>query len=566
MWELLWTLLQRFSLIATLGFLLMRTKAFRYCIGENGTRREKIVAVLVFGTMGIIGTYSGVGIQGAIANFRAVGPVIGGLLGGPLVGLGAGILAGGHRMLLGGFTGFSCGLATILEAFLAGCFAKKFGFKRIDWKIAFIVGILAETLQMSLILLLARPFSAAWELVKIIAIPMTLTNATGIAIFITIAYNIRLEQERVSALQTKKILEIANRTLPHLKKGLNIESAAQAARIVFEFANVDAVAITDETKILSHVGVESDHHKSGIPVMTAATREALMGKESLVRTKAEIGCNQIGCKLAAGAIVPLRQGERIIGTLKLYRLRGNSISDMDIILARGLSEFFSTQLELSELERRARLVSDAEIRALQAQINPHFLFNALNTINTYCRTDPDLARKLLVKLSDYFRRNLAEADKFITIETEINHIKSYLSIEKARFGEKINVVFKIDELLLNVLIPPLILQPLVENAVRHGLLPKRHGGRINVTVIKEQRDVVFTIRDDGVGMSADRLKSLFDEKNVESENGLGIALSNVNSRLCSLYGKDYALKIESAPKKGTIVTLKVPYVMEVKVS
>lgn len=566
MWELLWTLLQRFSLIATLGFLLMRTKAFRYCIGENGTRREKIVAVLVFGTMGIIGTYSGVGIQGAIANFRAVGPVIGGLLGGPLVGLGAGILAGGHRMLLGGFTGFSCGLATILEAFLAGCFAKKFGFKRIDWKIAFIVGILAETLQMSLILLLARPFSAAWELVKIIAIPMTLTNATGIAIFITIAYNIRLEQERVSALQTKKILEIANRTLPHLKKGLNIESAAQAARIVFEFANVDAVAITDETKILSHVGVESDHHKSGIPVMTAATREALMGKESLVRTKAEIGCNQIGCKLAAGAIVPLRQGERIIGTLKLYRLRENSISDMDIILARGLSEFFSTQLELSELERRARLVSDAEIRALQAQINPHFLFNALNTINTYCRTDPDLARKLLVKLSDYFRRNLAEADKFITIETEINHIKSYLSIEKARFGEKINVVFKIDELLLNVLIPPLILQPLVENAVRHGLLPKRHGGRINVTIIKEQRDVVFTIRDDGVGMSADRLKSLFDEKNVESENGLGIALSNVNSRLCSLYGKDYALKIESAPKKGTIVILKVPYVMEVKVS
>ena len=566
MWELLWTLLQRFSLIATLGFLLMRTKAFRYCIGENGTRREKIVAVLVFGTMGIIGTYSGVGIQGAIANFRAVGPVIGGLLGGPLVGLGAGILAGGHRMLLGGFTGFSCGLATILEAFLAGCFAKKFGFKRIDWKIAFIVGILAETLQMSLILLLARPFSAAWELVKIIAIPMTLTNATGIAIFITIAYNIRLEQERVSALQTKKILEIANRTLPHLKKGLNIESAAQAARIVFEFANVDAVAITDETKILSHVGVESDHHKSGIPVMTAATREALMGKESLVRTKAEIGCNQIGCKLAAGAIVPLRQGERIIGTLKLYRLRENSISDMDIILARGLSEFFSTQLELSELERRARLVSDAEIRALQAQINPHFLFNALNTINTYCRTDPDLARKLLVKLSDYFRRNLAEADKFITIETEINHIKSYLSIEKARFGEKINVVFKIDELLLNVLIPPLILQPLVENAVRHGLLPKRHGGRINVMVIKEQRDVVFTIRDDGVGMSADRLKSLFDEKNVESENGLGIALSNVNSRLCSLYGKDYALKIESAPKKGTIVILKVPYVMEVKVS
>lgn len=566
MWELLWTLLQRFSLIATLGFLLMRTRAFRYCIGEKGTRREKIVAVLVFGAMGIIGTYSGVGIHGAIANFRAVGPVIGGLLGGPLVGLGAGILAGGHRMLLGGFTGFSCGLATILEAFLAGCFAIKYGLKRIDWKTAFIVGILAESLQMSLILLLARPFSAAWELVKIIAVPMTLTNATGIAIFITIGHNIRLEQERVIALQTQKILEIANRTLPHFKKGLNMESAAQAAQIVFELTNVDAVAITDETKILTHVGAESEHHKPGIPVMTEATREALKGEELLVRTKADIGCNHEGCKLAAGVIVPLRQGERVIGALKLYRLRQNSISDMDIILVRGLSKFFSTQLELSELECRARLVSDAEIRALQAQINPHFLFNALNTINTYCRTDPDLARKLLAKLADYFRRNLAESDKFVTIATEIDHIKSYLSIEKARFGEKINVIFKIEESLLNVLIPPLILQPLVENAVRHGLLPKRHGGRIHVTVIKEQKDALFTIRDDGVGMSADRLKSLMDEKAVESEKGLGIALSNVNSRLCSLYGKEYALRIESVPAKGTTVTLKVPYLMEVKVS
>jgi two-component system sensor histidine kinase LytS len=544
----------------------MRTRAFRYCIGEKGTRKEKIVAVLVFGAMGIIGTYSGVGIQGAIANFRAVGPVIGGLLGGPLVGLGAGILAGGHRMLLGGFTGFSCGLATILEAFLAGCFAKKYGFKRIDWKTAFIVGILAESLQMSLILLLARPFSAAWELVKIIAIPMTLTNATGIAIFITIVHNIRLEQERVIALQTRKILEIANRTLPHLKKGLNMESAAYAAQIVYELANVDAVAITDETKILSHVGTESEHHKSGLPVMTEATRSALKGEETIVKTKAEISCDHTGCRLAAGAIVPLKQGERIIGTLKLYRVRENSISDMDIILARGLSEFFSTQLELSELERRARLVSNAEIRALQAQINPHFLFNALNTINTYCRTDPDLARKLLLKLASYFRRNLAEADKFVTVATEIEHIKSYLSIEKARFGEKLNVIFKIDESLLNVLIPPFILQPLVENAVRHGLLPKRHGGRINVTVIKEQNDAVFTVTDDGVGMSADRLKRLFDEKSVESENGLGIALSNVNSRLCSLYGKEYALRIESILKRGTTVTLKIPYIVEVKVS
>jgi len=565
-WELLWILIQRFSLIATLGFLLMRTKAFRYCIGENGIRREKLVAVLVFGAMGIIGTYSGVGIQGAIANFRAVGPVVGGLLGGPLVGLGAGIIAGGHRMLLGGFTGFSCGLATILEAFLAGCFAKKYGFKRIDWKIAFVVGILAETLQMSLILLLARPFSAAWELVKIIAVPMTLTNATGIAIFITIVHNIRLEQERVIALQTQKILEIANRTLPHFKKGLNSESAYQAARIVFELTNVDAVAITDGSRILSHEGAESEHHKPGLPVMTEATRAVLRGEESIVRTKAEIGCNHTGCRLAAGAIVALRQGERIIGTLKLYRLKENSISDMDTILARGLSEFFSTQLELSELERRARLVSDAEIRALQAQINPHFLFNALNTINTYCRTDPDLARKLLVKLANYFRRNLAEADKFITIATEIEHIKSYLSIEKARFGDKINVMFNIDESMLTILIPPLIIQPLVENAVRHGLLPKRLGGKIHIMIVKEQKDAIFTIQDDGVGMSADRLKTLFDEKTVQSEKGLGIALSNVNSRLCSLYGKEYALRIESVLKRGTIVTLRVPYVVEVKVS
>jgi len=566
LWELLWTLLQRFSLIATLGFLLMRTKAFRYCIGEKGTKMEKIVAVLVFGVMGIVGTYSGVGIQGAIANFRAVGPVIGGLLGGPIVGLGAGVLAGGHRMLLGGFTGFSCGLATILEAFFAGWFAQKYGFKRINWKIAFIVGILAETLQMTLILLLARPFSDAFELVKIIAIPMTLTNAAGIAIFITIVHNIRLEQERVIALQTQKILEIANKTLPHFKKGLNIESATHATHIVFEIANVDAVAITDESHILSHVGAESEHHLSGVPVMTEATIAALKGEESFVKTREQIGCSHKGCRLSSGAIVPLRQGNRVVGALKLYKLRENSISDMDIILARGLSDFFSTQLELSELEHRARLVSDAEIRALQAQINPHFLFNALNTINTFCRTDPDLARKLLIKLANYFRRNLADADKFVPLSAEIEHIKSYLSIEKARFGKKINVLFDIDDSLQDISLPPLLLQPLVENAVRHGILPKRYGGIIRITVLKEQKDVLITIQDDGMGITPERLENLFDEKIVESEKGLGIALSNVNSRLCSLYGKEYALRIESIYKKGTTVRLKIPYFMEVKVS
>ena len=557
MWELLWVLLQRFGLIATLGFLLMRIKVFRNIIIGDISKKDKIFLIFAFGLIGIIGTYSGVEIQGAIANSRVIGPVVGGLIGGPLVGMGAGIIAGGHRMLLGGFTGFACGVATIIEGTLAGYFAHKYSFKKINWTIAFLVGLTAEALQMGIILLLAKPFADALELVKIIGIPMTITNAVGIAIYITIIQNIRQEQERVGAVQAQKALEIANQTLPFLKKGLTYESALATAKIIYQVADIGAVAITDDKKVLAHVGVGEDHHRPGIPIQTSATKKVMMGDAYIANTQAEIGCSHPGCKLKSGIILPLKQGDQVVGTLKLYQPKENAIDTMEIKLAEGLAHLFSTQLELSELEQRAQLTAKAEIRALQAQINPHFLFNALNTINSCCRTDPDLARKLLVKLADYFRKNLNHADELVSLALEIEHIKSYLAIEQVRYGDKIKVNFKVKEGLLDTKLPPLTLQPLVENAIKHGLLLKKQGGQIDIIVTSHEGQVEVAVNDNGVGIEKEKLELLLEGKPCQS-TGLGIALQNIHYRLSNIYGKEYGLKISSILGEGTSVKVKLP--------
>jgi two-component system sensor histidine kinase LytS len=557
MWELLITLVQRFGLIATLGFLVMRIKVFRNLISGEISNTDKLVLTGVFGLIGIFGTYSGVEIYGAIANSRVIGPVVGGLIGGPLVGLGAGLIAGGHRMILGGFTGFSCGVATILEGTLAGYFAHKYGFKRITWPIALVVGLVAEALQMGLILLLARPFQDALTLVKIIGIPMTVTNAIGIAIFITIIQNIRHVQEREGAVQAQKALEIATQTLPYLKRGLTYESALETAKIIYRVADVKAVAITDNSKILAHVGEGEEHHLPGMPIQTEATRRVLEGKSFIASSKEDIGCNYPGCKLRSGVIVPLKQREAVLGVLKLYQRKENAVGTVDIKLAEGLAHLFSTQLELAELEHRAQLTAKAEIKALQAQINPHFLFNAINTITSCCRTDPELARKLLIKLADYFRKNLADGDELVPLSVELEHIKSFLAIEQVRFGGKIKVKFQTDESLLDVKLPPLTLQPLVENAIKHGLLPKKTGGQIDVTVTKDDKLMVITIKDSGVGIRKKKLAGLLEGKKI-SFTGLGIGLYNVHNRLKSIYGRDYGLQISSQEGEGTQVKVSIP--------
>lgn len=256
--------------------------------------------------------------------------------------------------------------------------------------------------------------------------------------------------------------------------------------------------------------------------------------------------------LNSAVIVPLRENEKVIGSLKLYKTGVNNITPVDIELAEGLASLFSTQIELSRIEEQAKLLNISELKALQAQINPHFLFNSLNTIVSLIRTSPDKARDLLVKLGTYFRSNLYHTDE-IFLSDEIENIKNYLEIEKARFGDKLNVVINVP-VNVNCMIPPFTLQPLVENALKHGLLPRVEGGDIEISGEIKGGDVLLSVRDNGIGIEKDKLLTLLDE----SVCSKSIGIKNVNKRLICKYGSSYGLRVESRSGTGTVVSLTIP--------
>ncbi|MDK2856303.1 MAG: two-component system, LytTR family, sensor histidine kinase LytS [Bacillota bacterium] len=558
MLSLLLELTVRMCVISTSAFLFSRIPVFKRVLGQMASGRDKAIITVGFGIFTLLGTYFGIEVKGAIANSRAVGAVVAGLIGGPWVGLGAGAIAGLHRWALGGFTGFACGLSTTLEGLLGGLVATRV--RKVDWEVALATGFVAELMQMGILLLVAKPFSASLELVKMIAVPMTLVNGAGVAIFITMLHSLQAEMERVGAVQTQKVLEIARLSLPHLKRGLTPRSAMYTARIILELTGVDAVAFTDREKVLSHVGIGADHHLPGYPFLTRATARVLEeGSLEVAQTKDDIGCNRPDCPLGSGVIVPLYCQNRIIGTLKLYRARPEGITPVDMEVASGLSQLFSTQLELAEASRRAELAAQAELTALQAQINPHFLFNAINTIVSFCRTDPNTARRLLLDLAAYFRRNLERAGHFCTLEEELAHVHAYLALEQARFGSKLKLVEEVPPELKEVRLPRLTLEPLVENAVKHGIAPLPEGGTVLIRAQRRPEGVHFTVADSGVGMKAATLAEVL--RGCPASGGIGIC--NVAERLKSIYGSEYGLKIESAPGKGTRVSFFIPAEVEV---
>ncbi|MFG0214290.1 ECF transporter S component [Brevibacillus porteri] len=554
-------LTERTAVLIVVALLFTRVRAFRSILNQQATWREKALMVVIFSAISILGTYNGIWYQDAIANSRVIGTVVAGLLAGPWVGLMTGLIAGIHRYSLGGFTDLACAISTISEGLFAGLIYqfRRNRSKKIGWTTALFVGFLAEWLQMGIVLLIARPYADALALVQAISVPMSIVNSVGIAILIIIIDLAKKEEDRIGALQAQRTLQVADKTLSYLRQGLTYDSAQKVAEEILRTTRVAAVAITDTRSVLAHVGAGSSHHVVGEGITTKATREVLSTKEvKIAQTKEEIGCRETNCSLRYAILVPLMRRREVAGVLKLYQDRSRKLSAVDLELVRGLGNLISSQLELAELEKQSRLLADAEIRALHAQINPHFLFNALNTIVSFIRFRPEQARELLIHLGEYFRRNLHDSGGYVSLARELEHIEAYLAIERARFGDKLHVEYDIEDGVERFTVPGLILQPLVENAVKHGLLPKREGGTVVIRARRKEKQIVeLTVEDNGVGMEVDPFKPALAEKSAGRQLS-GIGLANVKSRLQSIYGEPYGIVIESKSGSGTTCTIQLP--------
>jgi two-component system, LytTR family, sensor histidine kinase LytS len=363
------------------------------------------------------------------------------------------------------------------------------------------------------------------------------------------------QEEHNKAEQSQQILEITSKTLPFLRKGLNYESAENVVKIIHDYMDAMAVSITGTTTVLAFYGVGSDHHLPGKPILTRSTREAIEANAvRVVSSKFEIGCPMSTCKLRAAIVVPLQSLGKPIGVLKFYYDNPVKLTENRIAVAEGLGLLLSTQIEVSELDRQRELAVRAELRALQAQINPHFLFNTLNTITSFIRTDPQKARKLLVQFSDFFRKTLEWREGFITLAQELDYIANYLVLERARFGDRLVIDFDVDFDAHDCILPALTIQPLVENAVKHGFSEK---SQLEIEVVVKLTDNHMNIEvvDNGKGIADEELDQVIK---FGYGKGSGIGLSNVNERLKGLYGKDYELKITSTQGEGTTISFMIP--------
>jgi len=378
------------------------------------------------------------------------------------------------------------------------------------------------------------------------------TAALAIAALGSAVARIATRPDHMKAQQSHRILEIADRSLAYLRRGLDSETAQEVCRLALSESEAAAVAITDTESVLGFAGLGEDHHAVGGPIMTRATREAIEENEHrILGSRDDIGCPKRDCLLRAAIVVPLEIRGEPVGTLKFYYTTPRLLNETQVTMVEGLARLLSTQLELSELERQTALACRMELKALQAQINPHFLFNTINTIAMLIRTDPATARELLREFASFYRRMLEDNEGPIPLRQELEYALTYLRFEQARFGERLHVFEQIDPTILGIEVPAFILQPLVENCVQHGTKPDVP---LTITLAGRREGGVIRIRvaDDGAGISPEDLPRVLE---TGFGKGLGIALKNVDDRLKGHFGSASGLAVESVRGKGTTVTM-----------
>jgi two-component system LytT family sensor kinase len=348
---------------------------------------------------------------------------------------------------------------------------------------------------------------------------------------------------------TYDVLHTAGLAAEPLRSGLTPSSAAKAARHLRTLVGAVGLTITDEEKALAFDG-RGGHHTEQL---TTAARKALQTQRSIVLGSSDLPCDRVDCVVRGAVVAPLAgPGGRAVAAL---------VAVADEAPAPGLvqatleaARWAGSQLALAELDSSRERLARAEVRALRAQISPHFIYNALTAIGSFVRTDPERARELILEFAEFTRYSFRAHGDFTTLAEELRSIDRYLMIERARFGDRLEVRLQIAPEVLPVGLPFLCLQPLVENAVRHGLSRKPGVGRVSIEARDAGAECHITVEDDGVGMDP----AVFGPDRPDSDDGQHVGLANVDERLRSVFGDRFGLVVETALGAGTKVSMRVP--------
>ncbi|RCV55283.1 sensor histidine kinase [Marinitenerispora sediminis] len=356
----------------------------------------------------------------------------------------------------------------------------------------------------------------------------------------------RRRERLPAAAATCAALHTAALAAPALRQGLGRDSARRAVRHLRSLLGTPAAAIVGTDGLLAWSGSGTAHSAAAVRL----AHPVLAGGRPHVHDR--LDCGDPACGLRAAVAAPLVVDGQTVGALLAFAA---SETALPARAASDVAGWVSGQLELAELDRYRVRLADAEIRALRLQISPHFVYNCLTTIASFVRTDPERARGLLLDFADFARYSFRSSRNLTTLDEELRSIDRYLALERARFGERLRLTVRVAPEVLPVKVPFLCLQPLVENAIRHGIEGKPGVGQVSVTARDAGAEAHISVEDDGIGMDPDRLRAILSG---QADGSSGIGLANVDERLRNMFGDAYGLVIETGPGAGTKVNLRFP--------
>lgn len=419
-------------------------------------------------------------------------------------------------------------------------------------------------------------------------VPAVITIAGLVLLCFFFAY-VFVTPDDFSLSATDRTLGIASQIFVHTRHGLTPEAGLGACRIILPETLASAICLTDGQAVVASWGEDSDRCPVGQPVVLETTLHVIATKQTSVFTR-DVPSDpepRFFPRLRAGIAAPLVVRDRCMGTLELYYPRYSDIDARQIALATGFADLISTQLASFELERQEDVSARMELRALQSQVDPHFLFNTIGTIVSLVRTEPEKARSLLIDFSNYYRQTLSNSEALTSLESELGQGMRYISLMQARYGaERLRLEAHLDPATLDCQVPPFILQPLLENCIKHAM---RETEPLTIELSSRRTDdgVRIMVEDDGVGMDAETLAHLFDSpadaeegRGAGEEHGTGevshmppsvrdvpmtadgsvkrgggLALSNVLMRIHFFFGERSGIQVASEPGRGTSVTV-----------
>ena len=349
---------------------------------------------------------------------------------------------------------------------------------------------------------------------------------------------------------TFETLHTASLAAPPLRDGLTPEGAQRAIRHLRTLLGTPAVALLDSTRLLAWDGDGVHHRDQAVRHAAGAIESGRTSVLDAAQIDGDQACEVLDCPLRSAVVAPLTSGETVVGALIAY---GGSVSAALVRATGEVATWVSTQIELAELDRSRTRAIEAEVRALRAQISPHFVYNSLAAIASFVRTDPERARELLLEFADFTRYAFRRGGEFTTLADELRNIERYLVLEQARFGDRLRVRLRVAPEVLPVAVPYLSVQPLVENAVRHGLMAKEGGGQITLGAADSGAEALIWVEDDGVGADPALIGRI-----LAGEAGESVGLGNVDARLRQVFGDRFGLVVETAEGAGTKVSFRVP--------